>query len=76
MPTELFCDGIEDCSDGSDEAEGNQTRVVKRDKFLNALTPTLIAFTGVTNVHGPSPQPTACRSPPCSLTTAKVSNED
>ena len=29
-----------------------------------------MAFTGVTNAHGPSPQPTACRSPSCSLTTA------
>ena len=25
-----------------------------------------MAFTGVTNVHGPTPQPTACRSPTCS----------
>ena len=30
-----------------------------------------MAFTGVTNVHGPSPQPTACRPQSCSLTTAK-----
>ena len=28
-----------------------------------------MAFIGVTNAHGPSPQPTACRSPTCSLTT-------
>ena len=27
-------------------------------------------FYWVTNAHGPSPQQTACRSPPCSLTTA------
>ena len=31
--------------------------------FLKSTTPTLMAFTGVTNAHGPSPQPTACRSP-------------
>ena len=24
-----------------------------------------MTFTGVTKVHGPSPQPTACRSPKC-----------
>ena len=29
-----------------------------------------MAFAGVTNAHGPSPQTTACRSPSCSLTTA------
>ena len=28
-----------------------------------------MAFTGVTNAPGPSPQPTACKSPSCSLTT-------
>ena len=28
---------------------------------------TLMAFTGVTHAHGPSPQPTAWRSPTCSL---------
>ena len=34
-------------------------------------TPTLImAFTGIANSHGPSPQPTARRSLACSLTTA------
>ena len=26
-----------------------------------------MAFTGVTNAHGPSPKPTACRSTSCSL---------
>ena len=36
---------------------------------------TLMAFNGVTNAHGPSPQPTACKSPSCSLTTAKGSNQ-
>ena len=30
--------------------------------------------TDVTNACGPSPQPTACRSPTCSLTTAPVVN--
>ena len=34
-----------------------------------------MAFTGVTNAHGPSPQPTACRSPTCSLMTATGSNQ-
>ena len=34
-----------------------------------------MAFTGVTNAHGPSPQPTACRSPSCCLTTATGSNQ-
>ena len=29
-----------------------------------------MAFSGITNAHGPSPQPTLCRSPTCSLTTA------
>ena len=33
-------------------------------------TPTLMAFTGVSNAHGPSPQPTAY-----SLTTATGSNQ-
>ena len=37
---------------------------------FDSPTPTLMAFTGVTNAHGPSPQPVACRSPSCSLTTA------
>ena len=30
------------------------------------FTPSLVAFTGVTNAHGLSPQPTACRSLICS----------
>ena len=34
-----------------------------------------MAFTGVTNAHGPTPQPTACRSPSCSLTTATEGNQ-
>ena len=34
-----------------------------------------MAFTGVANAHGPSPQPTACRSPSWSLTTATESNQ-
>ena len=38
-------------------------------------TPILMAFIGVTNAHGPSPQPTACRSPICSLITATGSNQ-
>ena len=42
--------------------------------FLS-LTPTLVAFTWVTKAHGPSPQPTACRSPSCSFTTATGSNQ-
>ena len=33
-----------------------------------------MAFTGVTNAHGPSPQPTACMSPSYSLMTATGSN--
>ena len=41
------------------------------------LTPTatLMAFTGVINDHGHSPQPTVYMSPTCSLTTAKGSNQ-
>ena len=35
----------------------------------------LVAFTGVTNAHGLSPQPTACRSPSFSLKTATGSNQ-
>ena len=42
--------------------------------FLISPTPTLMAFTKVTNAHGPSPQPTVCRSPSCSLTTATGSS--
>ena len=42
--------------------------------FFIIPTPTLMAFTGFTNAHGPSPHPTACRSPTCSLTTATGSN--
>ena len=37
--------------------------------FFISPTPTLMAFTGVTNALGPSPQPTACRSPSCSVAT-------
>ena len=36
----------------------------------NPPTPTRVPFTGVTNARGPSPQPTACRSPTCSPLTA------
>ena len=36
----------------------------------------IVAFVGVTNAHGPSPQPTPCRSPTCSLTTATGSNHE
>ena len=43
--------------------------------FFLSHTPTLTAFTGVTNAHGPSPQPTAFRSPSSSLTTARGSNQ-
>ena len=39
-------------------------------KYFFKPTPTLMAFTVVTNVHEPSPQPTACRPPSCSLATA------
>ena len=35
----------------------------------------LMAFNGVTNTHGASPQPTACRPPTCSQTTATGSNQ-
>ena len=34
-----------------------------------------MAFTVVANAHGPSPQPTAFRSPTCSLMTATGSNQ-
>ena len=37
---------------------GKQHKVLKS-SFLSP-TPTLMAFTGVTNAHGPSPQPAAC----------------
>ena len=43
--------------------------------FLLSIPPTFMAFTRITNAHGPSPQPTACRSPLCSLTTATGSNQ-
>ena len=36
----------------------------------NATNICLMAFSGVTNAHGPSPQPTACRSPFCRSITA------
>ena len=39
------------------------------------LTVILVAFTGVTHAHGPSPQPTAFRSPKGSLSTATGSNK-
>ena len=38
-------------------------------------TPTFMAFTEFTKAHGPSPQPTACRPPICSLITATGSNQ-
>ena len=38
-------------------------------------THTLMAFTEVTNAHGPSPQPTACWSRKYSLMTATGSNQ-
>ena len=40
--------------------------ITSRSRFLSP-SPTLMAFTGVTNAHGPSPQPTECRSPTFSL---------
>ena len=43
--------------------------------FFKSPTPTLMAFTGVINTHRPTPQPTACRSPTWSLTTATGSNQ-
>ena len=39
------------------------------------ITLKLVAFTGVTNAHVPSPQPTVCRSPTCNLMTATGSNQ-
>ena len=45
-----------------------------RSQAFLSPTPTPMAFTGVTNDHRPSPQPTACRSPSCSLTTATGNN--
>ena len=38
-------------------------------------TPILMPFTGVTNAHGPSPQPTACRSSKFSLRITTESNQ-
>ena len=47
----------------------------RRPLFLNN-TPTLVAFTGVTNAHGASSKPAAaCRPPLCSLSTATGSNQ-
>ena len=43
--------------------------------FLYNPTPTLMTFTGVTNAHGTSPQPTTFRSPTCSLTSSTGSNQ-
>ena len=43
--------------------------------FITPPPPTLMAFTGFTNAHGPSPQPTACRSPTCSLMIATGRNQ-
>ena len=37
--------------------------------------PNLMAFTGDTNAHRPSPQPTACRSSSCSVATEIGSNQ-
>ena len=34
-----------------------------------------MAFPGISNAHGPSPQPTAYRSPTCSRSTATRSNQ-
>ena len=45
------------------------------EKVFLSPTPTLMAFTAVTNAHGPSHQPTAYRSPSFSLTTATGSNQ-
>ena len=42
--------------------------------FIINLTATLMAFTGITNAHGPSPYATACKPPTCSLTTTTGSN--
>ena len=41
--------------------------------FKNHFHPN--GLTGVTNAHGPSSQPKACRSSACSLTTATGSNQ-
>ena len=42
---------------------------------ISFFNPTLTAFTGVANAHGPPwPHPTACRSPTCSLMTSTGSN--
>ena len=37
--------------------------------FFNLPTPVVAGFIGVHNAKGPSPRPTACRSPSVSLTT-------
>ena len=45
-------------------------------KTIFTHTPALLAFTGVTNAHGPSHRPTdSRRSPICSLTTITGSNQ-
>ena len=43
--------------------------------FLFKNTPTLPAFIGVTNAHGPSPQSTASKSPTYTLSIITGSNQ-
>ena len=43
--------------------------------FFVIFTSTLLSFNGVSSAHGPSPQPTPCRSPLYSLLTATGSNQ-
>ena len=42
--------------------------------YFKSPPPTLMAFTEVTNAHGPSPQPTGWRFPLCSLTVTTERN--
>ena len=43
------------------------------DNIFLTHTTNLMAFTGVTNAHVLSPQPTACRSPTCNDNTFYIS---
>ena len=45
------------------------------EEFFISPTPTLMAFTWVTNAHGASPQPTEYRPPSLSLATTTGSNQ-
>ena len=53
----------------------NKNKLYKCFGLFLTPTATQMAFTGIINDHGHSPQPTVCMSPTSSLTTAKGSNQ-